>query len=127
MPGLVGQETLRQELVEWQEVAPRRGVTDPGVVDHQQVEAFVRPLANALSSVVFYEIPLFGQTFPIIVLWLAVAALFFTLYLVSSMSAVWAWHCDMCAACTTTRRPAVKFPISRRWSTWTCSWMMENI
>ncbi len=47
----------------------------------QQVEALVRPLANALSSVVFYKVPLFGQSFPLIVLWLASAAVFFTLYL----------------------------------------------
>ena len=47
----------------------------------QQVEALVRPLANALSSVVFYKVPLFGQPFPLIVLWLASAAVFFTLYL----------------------------------------------
>lgn len=47
----------------------------------QQVEAWVRPLANALSSVVFYKVPLFGEPFPLIVLWLAVAAVFFTFYL----------------------------------------------
>ena len=47
----------------------------------QQVEALVRPLANALSSVVFYRVDLFGQPFPLIVLWLAIAALFFTFYL----------------------------------------------
>ena len=47
----------------------------------QQVEALVRPLANALSSVVFYRVDLFGQPFPMIVLWLAIAALFFTFYL----------------------------------------------
>lgn len=47
----------------------------------QQVEALVRPLSNGLASIVFYKIPLFGQPFPLIVLWLAVAAIFFTLYL----------------------------------------------
>ena len=47
----------------------------------QQVETLVRPLANGLSSIVFYRIDLFGQAFPLIVLWLAVAALFFTLYM----------------------------------------------
>jgi AGCS family alanine or glycine:cation symporter len=47
----------------------------------EQVESLVRPLANALSSVVFYRVDLFGQPFPLIVLWLAVAALFFTFYL----------------------------------------------
>ena len=47
----------------------------------QQVEALVRPLANGLSSIVFYKVALFGQPFPLIVLWLAIAALFFTLYM----------------------------------------------
>ena len=47
----------------------------------QQVETFVRPLTDALSSVVFYPIKLFGQDFPLIVLWLTIAAVFFTLYL----------------------------------------------
>jgi AGCS family alanine or glycine:cation symporter len=47
----------------------------------QKVEALVRPLANGLSSVVFFKIELFGEAFPLIVLWLALAAVFFTLYL----------------------------------------------
>ncbi len=47
----------------------------------QRVEGLVRPLANALSAVVFYRVDLLGQPFPLIVLWLAVAAVFFTLYL----------------------------------------------
>ncbi len=47
----------------------------------ERVEALVRPLANGLSSIVFYKIDLFGHGFPLIVLWLAVAALFFTVYM----------------------------------------------
>jgi alanine or glycine:cation symporter, AGCS family len=47
----------------------------------QQVERLVRPLTDILSSVVFYEINLLGQPFPLIVLWLATAALFFTFYM----------------------------------------------
>ncbi len=47
----------------------------------QRVEAVVRPLANGLAGIVFYKVDLFGQPFPLIVLWLAVAAVFFTLYL----------------------------------------------
>jgi len=47
----------------------------------QQVESLVRTLANALADFVFDRIDLFGQGFPLIVLWLAVAALFFTFYL----------------------------------------------
>ena len=45
------------------------------------VESAIAPLAAALSSVVFYRLPLFGYEVPWIVLWLAVAASFFTLYL----------------------------------------------
>ncbi len=37
----------------------------------QQVENLVRPLANGLASIVFYKVDLFGQPFPLIVLWLA--------------------------------------------------------
>ncbi|WP_240946271.1 alanine/glycine:cation symporter family protein [Pseudomaricurvus alkylphenolicus] len=44
-------------------------------------DRWVQPLASALSAVVFYPLTLFGQEVPIIVLWLATAALFFTLYL----------------------------------------------
>ncbi|MFT6958453.1 MAG: AGCS family alanine or glycine:cation symporter [Halieaceae bacterium] len=47
----------------------------------QQVEGVVRPLANALSNVIFFKVDLFGQLFPLIVLWLAIAAVFFTLYM----------------------------------------------
>jgi AGCS family alanine or glycine:cation symporter len=46
-----------------------------------RVEALVRPWANALSNIIFYKIDVFGQGFPLIVLWLAVAAVFFTLYM----------------------------------------------
>ncbi len=47
----------------------------------QQVESLVRPVAAALSGFVFYPIDLFGQPFPLIVLWLAIAAVFFTVYM----------------------------------------------
>jgi AGCS family alanine or glycine:cation symporter len=46
-----------------------------------RVESLVRPWANALSNIIFYKIDLFGQGFPLIVLWLAIAAVFFTLYM----------------------------------------------
>ena len=45
------------------------------------VESAMAPLAAALSSFVFYRLPLFGYEIPWIVLWLAVAATFFTLYM----------------------------------------------
>ncbi|MDG1814438.1 MAG: alanine/glycine:cation symporter family protein [Porticoccaceae bacterium] len=46
-----------------------------------QIEALVRPLAQGLSDLVFYPIQLFDQDFPLILLWLAIAALWFTFYL----------------------------------------------
>jgi AGCS family alanine or glycine:cation symporter len=45
------------------------------------VEAHVGPVAEALSSAVFYAIPVAGTQVPLIVIWLAVAAVFFTVYL----------------------------------------------
>jgi len=47
----------------------------------QWVEAHVGPVAEALSSAVFYAIPVAGTQVPLIVIWLAVAAVFFTVYL----------------------------------------------
>ncbi len=45
----------------------------------QLVEDAVAPLADALSSVVFFEIPLFGGDWPFVVLWLLLGAIFFTI------------------------------------------------
>lgn len=45
------------------------------------VEAVIGPIAATISSFVFYKLPLFGYEIPWIVIWLAVAALFFTLYM----------------------------------------------
>ena len=45
------------------------------------VESFMAPITAALSSFVFYRLPLFGYQIPWIVLWLTIAASFFTLYL----------------------------------------------
>ena len=45
------------------------------------IDAFMAPLASTLSSVVFFAVPLFGQDVPLVVLWLAIGALFFTFYL----------------------------------------------
>ncbi len=46
----------------------------------QIIDQAVRPVSDALSSVVFYPIPIFGQDAPIIVLWLILGAAFFTVY-----------------------------------------------
>jgi len=41
----------------------------------------MRPLADAVSSLIFYAVPLLGAELPLIVLWLIGGGLFFTLYL----------------------------------------------
>jgi len=47
----------------------------------QWVEVWVGPIAQGLSQLVFYPVTLLGSSVPLIVLWLAVAAVFFTVYL----------------------------------------------
>ena len=47
----------------------------------QHIDHHIRPITEALSNLVFAELPIFGQGFPIIVLWLITAAIFFTFYL----------------------------------------------
>ena len=44
------------------------------------VERFFGPIANWLSAVVFFEVPVFGGI-PVIVVWLMAAALFLTVWL----------------------------------------------
>ncbi len=38
------------------------------------------PISSAFAGVIFYSVPVFGAALPLIVLWLIVAAAFFTLY-----------------------------------------------
>lgn len=45
------------------------------------VEAAIKPFADSFAAFIFYEIPIAGMQIPWIVLWLAVAASFFTVYL----------------------------------------------
>jgi AGCS family alanine or glycine:cation symporter len=45
----------------------------------QLVEDAVAPLAEWLSAIVFFEIPLFGGQWPFVVLWLLAGAIFFTI------------------------------------------------
>ena len=47
----------------------------------QRIDAAVRPVADAVSGIVFYALPLPGAELPLIVAWLAAGGLFFTLYL----------------------------------------------
>lgn len=47
----------------------------------QAINSIVAPLANGLSSVIFFSVELGGAKVPLIVLWLVCAAAFFTVYL----------------------------------------------
>jgi AGCS family alanine or glycine:cation symporter len=46
----------------------------------QQLDQWLRPIADFLISIIFYTIPLAGADFPLIVLWLIIAAVIFTFY-----------------------------------------------
>jgi AGCS family alanine or glycine:cation symporter len=46
----------------------------------QNINQFVQPLTDAVSSFIFYKADIFGTQMPLIVLWLLVAAVFFTFY-----------------------------------------------
>ncbi|GAB4171439.1 MAG: alanine/glycine:cation symporter family protein [Wenzhouxiangellaceae bacterium] len=58
------------------------GVTHAQTGLDEAIDRTVTPLSDALSALIFYEVPLpfTGQGMPFIVLWLVVAATFFTLY-----------------------------------------------
>ncbi|MEM7219624.1 MAG: alanine/glycine:cation symporter family protein [Pseudomonadota bacterium] len=45
------------------------------------LDALMRPLADAVASFIFYAVPIAGAQVPLIVLWLIVGGLFFTIYL----------------------------------------------
>lgn len=45
------------------------------------INSAVQPLTNALSAFIFFEIQVFGAPVKLVVLWLIIAAIFFTLYL----------------------------------------------
>lgn len=47
----------------------------------ETLDRYFEPLATAVSNVVFFEVPLFGADVPLIVGWLVVAGIFFTLWL----------------------------------------------
>lgn len=56
-------------------------VSNPSVAGLDElVNDAVSPVANALSSVVFYTLTMFGAEVPLVVVWLVCAAVFFTVY-----------------------------------------------
>ena len=46
----------------------------------EAIDDAVRPAADFLSGIVFYQAPLLGVEVPLIVVWLVLGGLFFTLY-----------------------------------------------
>jgi len=50
-----------------------------GQID-QTINEALRPFSDALSRFIFYEVTVFGISFAWIVMWLIVAAVFFTVY-----------------------------------------------
>jgi AGCS family alanine or glycine:cation symporter len=52
----------------------------PAGID-ERINAAIGPVAEALSSVIFFSVPVAGAQLPLIVVWLIAAALFFTVYL----------------------------------------------
>ncbi|WP_344922698.1 alanine:cation symporter family protein, partial [Plantactinospora mayteni] len=46
----------------------------------EKVNDVFEPVSEVLGDIVFYEVPVFGADFPIIVAWLAVAGLVFSIY-----------------------------------------------
>ncbi len=46
----------------------------------ERVDALIKPVADVLSSIVFFKVSLLGAELPLIVFWLVIAAVFFTVY-----------------------------------------------
>ncbi|MEM6556857.1 MAG: alanine glycine permease, partial [Pseudomonadota bacterium] len=47
----------------------------------QIINEFVQPVTDAVSSFIFYTVPIAGSDIPLIVCWLIFGACFFTVYL----------------------------------------------
>ena len=45
------------------------------------IDTAFEPISNAVASVIFYSVPLLGLEFKLVLIWLVLAALFFTVYL----------------------------------------------
>lgn len=57
----------------------------------QYLNGILQPLADALNSFILYEVEVFGQGFPLIVMWLILAAVFFTFYF-GFLNVTGIWH-----------------------------------
>lgn len=47
----------------------------------ETINAFTAPIAKVIGDIVFVKIPVFGAQLPIVVLWLVIGAVFFTIYM----------------------------------------------
>ncbi len=47
----------------------------------ETINAFTAPIAAVIGQIVFFKVPLFGAQLPLVVLWLVVGAVFFTIYM----------------------------------------------
>ena len=47
----------------------------------ETINAATAPIASLIGQIVFFKIPVFGAQLPLVVLWLVVGAVFFTVYL----------------------------------------------
>ena len=63
-------------------VTPLAAQPDEGVITdiEQGINDAFTPIADAVTSVVFWQVPLGDYSFPLIVLWLVAAAAIFTVY-----------------------------------------------
>lgn len=46
-----------------------------------KINAFTAPIATLIGKIVFFKIPFFGAQLPVVVLWLVIGAVFFTVYM----------------------------------------------
>ena len=45
------------------------------------MDKHIAPVSNAVADIIFYPIKIFGAEIPIIIFWILIAGLFFTIYL----------------------------------------------
>jgi AGCS family alanine or glycine:cation symporter len=62
----------------WTSAALAQETQEPGI--DAVINEAVAPISNAIVSVIFYSVPVFGTQFPLIVLWLVIAAAIATVY-----------------------------------------------
>ncbi len=64
----------------WAPAAVAQAVEEPPGGLDEAINAAVAPVANLVAGIIFYAVPIADVPVPLIVIWLAAAAVFFTLY-----------------------------------------------